>query len=324
MQNILGFVPTATLGDGRTEIGRWANAQVAIPIEQMGRGVLSLIGIITSLAETEGKCFLIEELENDLHPRALKKVLDLIIQSSKSNQFVISTHSPTVLNHLGGVEGTKVFSVSSSMTGLRPTSKYQLVPDDPSERLRIIQELGFELSDVNLADAWLLLEEATSETFIKKYFVKWFAPQLTGRLSTVSCNGVNDVEPRFIAFQRFMVFLHLSAPFNHRVWVAVDDDDAGRRVIRLMKEKFVNTMPESRFMNFSHDNFEKYYPPEFQSRVNEALAIEDQDTRKREKNLLRQSVEEWIKSDEVRAIECFAESASDVIELLRSIVSELE
>jgi len=322
MSSILGFVPTATLADGRTEIGRWANAQNSIPLEQMGRGVLSLVGILTSLANAEGRCFLIEEPENDLHPRALKQVLDLIIASSATNQFIVTTHSPTVLSYLGGLSEAKVISVTKS-NDRTPTSTFQMVPDDPSERLSVMRDLGFELSDVDLVDAWLLLEEATSETFIKRYFVKWFVPELTGRLTTVSCQGVDDVEPRFIAFQRLMVFLHLSGPYRDRIWVGVDDDGAGRRVVSALRLKYANSISESHFVTFDQGNFEEYYPTEFQAKVSEVLAIEDGKTRKLEKGKLREVVEEWINVDENRAISFFEESAASIVTFLRSISVDL-
>jgi hypothetical protein len=57
----------------------------------MGEGIPHLLGLINDLCLAENKLFLIEEPENDIHPKALKRLLDLIIQKSQSNQFVIST-----------------------------------------------------------------------------------------------------------------------------------------------------------------------------------------------------------------------------------------
>lgn len=50
---------------------------------------------------TEGSIIIIEELENFLHPEAQKKVLELIHKYSvtKKVQFILTTHSPTLIDH---------------------------------------------------------------------------------------------------------------------------------------------------------------------------------------------------------------------------------
>ena len=53
--------------------------------------------MLAEITLAKNKLFLIEEPENDLHPKALKALLELILESSASNQFVISTHSNTLI-----------------------------------------------------------------------------------------------------------------------------------------------------------------------------------------------------------------------------------
>ena len=50
---------------------------------------------------TEGSIIIIEELENFLHPEAQKKVLELIhkYSATKKVQFILTTHSPTLIDH---------------------------------------------------------------------------------------------------------------------------------------------------------------------------------------------------------------------------------
>lgn len=81
----------------------------SIPITSMGDGVPNILGLITDLCLAENKVFLIEEIENDIHPKALKSLLDLIEYKSLSNQFFISTHSNVVLRRLGANEKHKIF-----------------------------------------------------------------------------------------------------------------------------------------------------------------------------------------------------------------------
>ncbi|MFH1852975.1 MAG: AAA family ATPase [Candidatus Neomarinimicrobiota bacterium] len=53
-----------------------------ITLSAMGDGVVNILGLITDLCVAENKIFLIEEPENDIHPKALKLLLDLIIEKS--------------------------------------------------------------------------------------------------------------------------------------------------------------------------------------------------------------------------------------------------
>src|SRR5262249_9744357 len=98
---VLGFVVTAIPSQNGQRPGIYLPNQAALPIEQMGEGVPNIVQLLASLAVSEDKLFLIEEPENDLHPDALKSLLELVVASSKSNQFVISTHSNIVVSYLG-------------------------------------------------------------------------------------------------------------------------------------------------------------------------------------------------------------------------------
>ena len=51
----------------------------------MGEGVTNILGLITDLCVAENNIFLIEEPENDIHPKALKALLDLIASKADAN-----------------------------------------------------------------------------------------------------------------------------------------------------------------------------------------------------------------------------------------------
>jgi predicted ATP-dependent endonuclease of OLD family len=61
----------------------------------------------------DGNLFLVEELENDIHPEGLKAILDVIVEKSSSSQFIVSTHSNIVTKYLGSAPGAKVSKASS-------------------------------------------------------------------------------------------------------------------------------------------------------------------------------------------------------------------
>lgn len=97
-EDIIGFPVTTTSSTSGKEatyiVSNWEN----IPLNAMGEGVANLLGLIVDLCMAENKLFLIEEPENDIHPKALKKLLNLIAEKSVNNQFIITTHSTLLLN----------------------------------------------------------------------------------------------------------------------------------------------------------------------------------------------------------------------------------
>ncbi|RZK14344.1 MAG: ATP-binding protein, partial [Flavobacterium sp.] len=98
---------------------------------------------------------LIEEPENDLHPTALKALLDLVVESSADNQFVVSTHSNIVLRHLGAENSARVYQVSTEFGVLPTTARFELVDATPDARLAALGNLGYSLTDFELWDGWL-------------------------------------------------------------------------------------------------------------------------------------------------------------------------
>src|SRR5262249_823807 len=96
-ETIIGFRVGAAPSPGGKNPAIRTDAYNYIPIEALGEGVPNLLGLIVSLCLAEDRLFLIEEPENDVHPRALKALLDFIVDRSEANQFIVSTHSNIVV-----------------------------------------------------------------------------------------------------------------------------------------------------------------------------------------------------------------------------------
>ena len=89
-KDILEFAPGKVPGVGNAnedKLGIFVRQQDNIYIESMGDGVANILGLLAVLLTDDNKVFLIEELENDIHPQALKKLLDLIIEKADHKQF---------------------------------------------------------------------------------------------------------------------------------------------------------------------------------------------------------------------------------------------
>ena len=288
----------------------------------MGEGVPNIVTLLADLALSQEKLFLIEEPENDLHPSALKALLDLIIESSTTNQFVISTHSNIVLRHLGSVTDSKVYEISSIPDQLPVEAKIRLVEPTAQARLEVLRDLGYSFSDFELWDGWLFLEEASAERIIRDYLIPWFVPTLS-RVRTLSAGGASKVEPVFEDFHRLVRFTHLERAYIDAAWVRVDGDVTGQKLVATLKERFSTWNPD-RFACFYHSQFESYYPSEFKDRIQSTLAISDKQLLRSSKHELLDDVRSWLDADQARGKKALQTSAHEIIEDLKKIATQLQ
>ncbi|MGZ5012232.1 MAG: ATP-dependent nuclease [Methylobacter sp.] len=320
-KEILGFIVTTIPSTSGQRAGVYLPDRQTIPIDQMGEGVPNIVALLADLALSSGKLFLIEEPENDLHPKALKALLDLIVESSEKNQFIISTHSNIVVRHLASVANSKLYNVTSETGSLPPIANICEVEPTVDARLKILSDLGYSFSDFDLWDGWLILEESSAERIIRDYLIPWFAPKLA-RIRTVSTGGVSQVEPTFDDFNRLIRFTHLEQIYRNAAWVLVDGDDAGVKIINRLKERY-SSWNEERFSCLKKEQFEHYYPLEFSEKVAKVLSIGNKNERREAKRNLLDEVRCWLDSNEDRARKALEESSAEVIGILVAIESQL-
>lgn len=307
-----GLVPGQYLTDGST-----------ISIQNMGDGVPHIVGLLVDLALYHGKIFLIEELEDSLHPRALKALLDLVIESSSDNQFVVATHSNIVMRYLASLRESRLYYVDSDHDASIPTASVREIPLDAGERMAVLRDLGYESADLGVWDAWLFLEESSAERVIRECLIPWFAPSLAHRIRTVAAGGVSKVEPTFEDFHRLMLFTHLQPGYRGRAWVVLDGDQQGRQVVAQLKERYKTTWDAAHFRTFSEANFESYYPPRFAEEVEAALSEKDKDAKREAKRTLLVAVLSWANLDQAAAKTEFEQSASEVVGILAELEENL-
>ncbi|MFN8584904.1 MAG: AAA family ATPase [Dehalococcoidia bacterium] len=321
MHDIVGVQITAIPSPNGKLAGSYVNATEYIYLERMGAGVANAAALLSCVPGNRGKVFLIEEPETDLHPAALRRLLRVIEGASQENQFFISTHSHVVLRHLGGLEGSRVFHVTRSGDQLPECQVVAVDAADAESRLKLLDDLGYELSDFDLYDGWLILEEASAERIIRDYLIKWFAPTLIGRLRTLSTRGVNRVEATFDDYQRLFTYAHLDSRYGGRAWVVVDGDEQGRSVIETLRGRFAS-WNQSYFRTWHNANFEEYFPPRFESRVRQAIEAAGSLKRGLKQHLFEDLLA-WIGEDEELAKREFGTSAAEVIQVLREIEAQL-
>lgn len=322
---IIGLPLSAIPSPNGKQVGVWVNDTEWIRLEQMGDGVGQMLGLITQLCVGRGKLFLIEELENDIHPEGLKALLRLIEDKSQENQFVVSTHNNVVLRHLGAAAGSLLYEVTSEIVdegGNRlPTTSISAVDSSSADRTRLLVSLGYELSDFEMFDGWLILEESSAERIIRDHLVRWFAPGLT-RVRTVAANGTGDVSRTFLALHKTVLFTHLQDRYRGRVLVLVDGDATGLAAVEQLQRAYPD-WSDAAFAALTQPHFEAYYPADFNERAAEILSLKDASVRREGKRQLLVDVLAWIEANEDAAREGFMESAAEVITHLQNLEAAL-
>ena len=286
----------------------------------MGDGVPHIAGLIANLCMARNQLFLIEEIENDIHPEALKKLLNLVIEKAETNQFVVTTHSDIVMRYLGAIPSSKIYQISLLPLNEEniPTARWELVGGSVKERRALLDHLGYELSDAWQWAGWLFLEESTAEMFINHLLIPYFIPNLKYKLRTISADGNSQVEVKFNDFYRLFLFVHLASIYENKAWVYLDGDREGEKIVEALQNKFPTWKPDH-FSTFSRKSFEEYYPDYFNAEVERVLALPHGLEKQKEKGNLVENVLQWARENEGAAKEAIALSAAEIIDILKSI-----
>ena len=192
------------------------------------------------------------------------------------------------------------------------------------ERKEILEQLGYVPFDMEIWDAWLFFEEASAEKIIREYLIPWFVDGLVRRVRTYSAKSKDEVKKRFAEFNNLFCFLNLQPVYKNRAWIILDAGSDETKVIEDLKRVYVgNNWEDKNFKQFSKHDFEKYYPDNFSTKIDEVLSIEDKQGKRKGKRELLSTVEDWINQDVEVAKEAFKKSAKEVIEILKDIETEM-
>jgi len=116
-------------------------------INQLSDGTLIVLNILTCLVSNKYPVLAIEELENCIHPKLLRKLIELINREFSHIQLIITTHSPVLINMV------KLENVSYILNRNCEGAKIEAVKN----RKDLVKELTGPFS--NFSDIFDLLEE---------------------------------------------------------------------------------------------------------------------------------------------------------------------
>lgn len=259
---------------GNTKIvGRYAGGR-SVKSPNMGTGTLEIIYLIINLIMSKNKTLVLEEIERSVQPDLMKKVLEFISKKVEENnlQILLTTHSNIVLRHFGADKNNYVFKteLKDNDSKFKESKIFKL--ETGEERRAALYELGYELSDLDVFDGFIIVEESTAQRFLKDVIFANYFPGLSQKLGIIASDGAGDVKNKFKALNDIFLFLHVQKteenimPWSRQFLVLVDGDDTGKNVVEELKKSYSSEKNEqyreyeSRFKCLDKRCIEYFYP----------------------------------------------------------------
>ncbi len=161
---------------------------LAVSLGESGTGVSQVLAILFVVFTSQfSRTILIDEPQTFLHPGAVRKLIELFKVKYPQHQYIMATHSPTVIT---AANPSNIILVTQSDS----VSSFQTIDATKTEELRnVLAELGTRLSDVFGADNILWVEGQTEEICFPIIIQKLLKIPLMGT-SVVGVKSTGDLE----------------------------------------------------------------------------------------------------------------------------------
>lgn len=160
--------------EGRWEIFVDNSNGIRIPLSRSGSGLKTVLHTVLALHldellgihKPEKQVYCFEELENNLHPSLLRRLLKHIEEFALKHDVPIffTTHSPVLLDAFAGAPHAQFVLVQHD--GTRATTK---TVTDHFGKLEVVQELGCKASDLMLANGIIWVEGPSDRIYVNKW-----------------------------------------------------------------------------------------------------------------------------------------------------------
>jgi AAA15 family ATPase/GTPase len=130
---------------------------LAIPLSESGTGIGQVLAILYIVVNSDSpQIIIIDEPQSFLHPGAARKLVE-ILKKHPQHQYIIATHSPTIISSSNPETITLIKTVGSE-------TKVEAINKEEAKELKeALLEVGAKLSDVFGADNIIWVEGQTEE-----------------------------------------------------------------------------------------------------------------------------------------------------------------
>jgi hypothetical protein len=131
---------------------------LAMPLQESGTGIGQILAILyVVISSNYPRTIIIDEPQSFLHPGAIRKLFDILKRDYPQHQYIVTTHSPTVV---AAASPQSILLVRKEQA----ESVIDIVDVAETQNLRLfLSEIGARLSDIFGADDILWVEGATEE-----------------------------------------------------------------------------------------------------------------------------------------------------------------
>ena len=134
-----------------------------LPLESLGTGVTELLILASVIACNVDKIICIEEPEIHLHPALQARFMDFLL-ADESNRFIVTTHSPTIIN-AAGVQVAHV-SKANGVSACRQLDGMVVARD-------LLDDLGAKASDLLQSNFVVWVEGPSDRIYINHWIEEW-------------------------------------------------------------------------------------------------------------------------------------------------------
>lgn len=134
-----------------------------LPLESLGTGITELVILASIIACNDNRIICIEEPEIHLHPALQARFMKYLLEDD-SNRFIITTHSPTVINY-PGIQVAHV-SKANGVSGCRQLDGLGCARD-------LLDDLGVKASDLLQANFLVWVEGPSDRVYLNYWIKRW-------------------------------------------------------------------------------------------------------------------------------------------------------
>lgn len=252
-----------------------------IPVSSMGSGVKTILLVLYNLIvypqirkiEESRFVFAFEELENNIHPGMLKRLLNYISKYSKKHNcyFFLTTHSSIVIDIFGRNEDSQIIHLSNN--GINSIAKTVFCKND---EINILDDLGVKASDILQTNGIIWVEGMSDRVYLNKWLSLMGTKYVEGihySIMTYGGGTLSWFDPNLNWIDDKLIPL---LKINRNAFVLMDSDRAKKESkINNTKKRISNVIGENKFWVTKGREIENYLSEEVLVRWLESKNIED-------------------------------------------------